>query len=295
MAQIDLSVLAFSALRKRFFTANGKPIEFDLRDKRNTQDDPFDVEIYETLRAGIGNDVEMVRAPGPLVSPDMVILRPSLCAGKSQIELRSNSMALMAIEVKKVERGSNGQVARASGMDYNSTPPCGTVRAYDASGRPVEMRGFYLFVCLEAGSKPGTNKISALVLCDGDLLNADFKYYTDVTGERTKDIGVGTYGDGANRNRPMVIFANPLGASFLDKNTTLIHHADDLASGSVVKVGTIERTEIIGGRRITFCCYRDSADAGKTFAEVDPFPSPKNRSEKTSGRGRFTLPIRVSN
>ena len=122
---------------------------------------------------------------------------------------------MMGIEVKKLERGQDGKIARASGLDYNSTPPCGAIRVYDASGQPLDMRGFYLFVCLERGKRVGTNWLSALALCDGNALNADFDYYLAVAGERSKEIGVGTYGDGANRNRPMVIFANPLGSRLL--------------------------------------------------------------------------------
>lgn len=290
----DLAAIAFRALRSRFFDERGQPIEFELRDKRNTQDDPFDVEVCDTLRRAVTGDIQCVSAPGPLVSPDMALLRPSLCSGKSHEALRADSTALIAIEVKKLERGENGQIARASGLDYNTTPPCGTVRVYDKLGQSVDMRGFYLFVCLEKGSRTGTSRLTALALCDGDILNADYKYYIDITGERTKDIGVGTYGDGANRNRPMVIFANPLGARILDRAVTLVHRSDQLAINSLVKVGAIERTAIIGGKRVKFHCYRDRRDAGAEFAVVDPFPNPKNRSEKTVGRGRFSLPFSIS-
>jgi hypothetical protein len=289
----DLSVIAFHALRRRFFDDQGRPITFDLRDKRNTQDDPFDVEVYDTIRAAAAEDISSVRAPGPLVSPDMALVRPASCAGKSREQLRNDSTALVAIEVKKLERSPNGQVGRASGLDYNSTPPCGTVRVYDRAGAPVDMRGFYLFACLESGETPGSNRVTALALCDGDLLNADFKYYTDITGQRSKDIGVGTYGDGANRNRPMVIFGNPLGAIVLDRAVTLVHRSADLATDTLVRVGTISRKEAIEGHLITFTCYRDRRDTVREFEAVDPFPSPKNRSAQTSGRGRFTLPIRL--
>ena len=52
---------------------------------------------------------------------------------------------------------------------------------------------------------------------------------SSLAGERTKEIGLGTYGDGANRNRPMVIFANPLGSDVLDRKITLVHERRDLA------------------------------------------------------------------
>ena len=53
--------------------------------------------------------------------------------------------------------------------------------------------------------------ITAFALVDGNLLNEDFDLYLGVTGERTKRIGLGTFADGADRARPMLIFGNPLG------------------------------------------------------------------------------------
>jgi len=291
----DLSVVAFEALHARFFNERGEAIEFDLRDKRNTQDDPFDVEVFETLERRVASDIRCVRAPGPLVSPDMALFRPAVCSGQDRGALRNDSNAIIGLEVKKLERAAGGAIARASGLDYNSTPPCGTIRGYDSVGHPLDMRGFYLFVCLERGRAVGTNKITALALCDGDLLNADFKYYTDITGERSKDVGVGSYGDGANRNRPMVIFANPLGAGVLDHKVTLVHRDPTLESDMLTAVGTIARTEAVSGRRVEFTCYRRGrVGRAVPFNLVDPFPSPK-RSERTSGRGRFTVPIRLAN
>ena len=68
-----------------------------------------------------------------------------------------------------------------------------------------------MFVCLEQA--PGTENVmlSALALVDGNVLNEDFALYLSVTGERTKRIDLGTFSDGADRNRPMLIFSNPLG------------------------------------------------------------------------------------
>jgi hypothetical protein len=215
----DLSVEVFKVLRNAFFDEHGKALEFALPPKRNTQDDPFDRHVIALLEARLPDDISCVSAPGPLVSPDMALIRKQTARELTAEKLRADATAAIGLEVKKLERGSNGQIARASGLDYNSTPPCGTIRVYDAGGKPVDIRGFYLFVCLENGSAEGHYRLSALALCDGDVLNADFKYYIDITGERSKDIGVGTFGDGANRNRPMVIFANPLGANCLEHRT----------------------------------------------------------------------------
>lgn len=287
----DLAVLAFQALRNRFFDEAGHPVDFVLRDKAQTQDDPFDVEVAQSIERAIPDDVRCLRASGPLVSPDMALVRPVDCANLSRQELRNDSCAAVGIEVKKLERTPQGSISRASGLDYNSTPPCGTIRVYDSLSKAVDMRAFYLFVCMEAGQSQGTRRLTAMALCDGDVLNADFAYYISITGERSKDIGVGTYGDGANRNRPMVIFANPLGASVLDHKVTLVHRETNLANPLVRRVGTITRTAAIDGRSLTFTCYRDCRDDLSEFDLNNPFPTPLNRTERTSGRGRFSLPI----
>jgi hypothetical protein len=289
----DLSVIAFLALRRAFFDDAGRPTDFDLRDKRNTQDDPFDVMVHDILSQAEGDDVTCVRAPGPLISPDMAFVRPAKAKSVGRTGVRDDTTVALAVEVKKLERAANGAVARASGLDYNSTPPCGTVRVYDASGQTVDLPGFYLFVCLEPGQQSGSSRVTAMALCDGNLLNADFKYYIDITGERTKAIGVGSYGDGANRNRPMVIFANPLGAGVLDHAATLVHRRHDLATDDLRQVGAIRRTDVTSSREVVFTCYRSAADAQVNIDTLDPFPMPK-RSERTSGRGRFNLGIRFT-
>ncbi len=142
--------------------------------------------------------------------------------------------------------------------------------------------------------------MTALALCDGDLLNEDFGYYTSIVGRRSKEIGLGTYGDGANRVRPMIIFSNPLGVAFLDRQSTLIHPRADLETEypALCQVGVIERTvpsESTPGIR-SFHCYRDRRDTvedANPFHERDPFPTPQ-RSKKTVPRGRFIIGIRPS-
>lgn len=178
-------------------------------------------------------------------------------------------------------------------MDYNTTPPCGTVRVYDSSGVALDIRGFYLFVCQEAvRNQSGKYQLSALVLCDGNLLNEDFNYYLSIVGERTKEIGLGTYGNGANRTRPMLIFSNPLSAPQLDHNVSLIHSRNDLERyiPQLRQVGIIKRTMQRGDIKM-FYCYRLADDIPKDhrqFELLDPFPLPA-RTEKTQPRGRFRL------
>lgn len=106
-----------------------------------------------------------------------------------------------------------------------------------------------------------------------------------------------TYADGANRNRPMIIFSNPLGISFLDHHSTLIHSRDDLEAThpGLRSIGVIERTvpgEPNPGIR-SFHCYRDRRDVpanAEVFRIRDPFPTPR-RTEKTVARGRFIVDI----
>ena len=297
----DLSVEVFLSLCQHFYYPNETPKSFRLRQKRNTQDDPLDEYICGVLENTLQNDITVAKAPGPLVTPDMVIHRPVLCNTISRENLSVDSTAIIGLEVKKLQRGSSGSVARASGMDYNTTPPCGTIRIHDRRLEALDVRGFYLFVCQEEiHGTLGTYKITGLVLCDGNMLNEDFSYYLSVVGKRAKQIGQGTFGDGANRVRPMLIFANPLGAKFLDHNSTLIHPRIDLQSDhpDISRVGCLERT-VSGDKNSAtrvFHCYRDRSNhaervqQGVPFQYIDPFPVPR-RSKETVRRGRFIIDV----
>ena len=314
----DLSVEVFLALRQRFFDTGAIPKPYPLRGKRNTQDDPLDEYICQVLEADLRSNVK-VEVSGPLVTPDLVVHRPTACNQASRAELRTSPERVVGLEVKKLERGASGRIARASGLDYNTTPPCGTVRVYDLDGAALDIKGCYLFVCQESVPEaPQTYRLSALALCDGNLLNEDFDYYLSIVGPRSKEIGVGTYGDGANRVRPMLIFSNPLSARFLDHQATLIHVRADLEAEypSLLRVGTIERSipsKDSVGRSVPhtiaeynssgenhlqariFHCYRArhdmAVDPGGTFHERNPFPTPQ-RSERTTSRGRFVISVR---
>jgi hypothetical protein len=179
-------------------------------------------------------------------------------------------------------------------MDYNTTPPCGTVRVYDADDLPLDIRGFYLFVIQENVSDK-KYLISASALCDGNILNEDFDLYLKITSQREKEIGLGTYGDGANRNRPMLIFSNPLGASELDHSATLVNRDTSASADSRLRlVYRIIRTTSNGEPR-EFFGYRKSNDVPSDWQEqvlTDPFPQPTSRVSATQARGKFRLPIR---
>ena len=291
-----IAVEAFRSLRRAFFGHDGSPLSFELPPKGNSQDDPLDRFIARDVLSLIPG-LTVVEAPGPLTTPDMVAYRPSRLKGKPGEAEILDSSTIVGIEVKKLERTRGGSVARPSGLDYNTTPPCGKVRVYDAARQPVDIRGFYLFVCLEDGDGEGTSKLTSLALADGDLLNADFELYLRIVGERQKAIGLGTYGDGADRQRPMLIFANPLGAPELDRCVSLIHRSPLLESETedLRKVYEIRRTAKAGLAE-AFSCYRFPQDTpGDPQCEllVDPFPTPK-RDERTRPRGRFVLPFEVA-
>lgn len=296
MSMSCITVEAFRSLRRTFFDLDGSPLSFELPPKGNSQDDPLDRFLARevlTLVPGL----TVLEAPGPLTTPDLVSYRPSsLDSRRGEAEIL-DSATIVGIEVKKLERTRGGTVARASGLDYNTTPPCGKVRVYDAAHQPVDIRGFYLFVCLEEGEGEGTSKLTSLALADGDLLNADFELYLRIVGERQKAIGLGTYRDGADRQRPMLIFANPLGAPELDGYVNLIHRSPSLESETedLRKVYEIRRTAQAGLAE-AFSCYRFRRDVpDDTACEllVDPFPTPE-REARTQPRGKFVLPFQIA-
>lgn len=288
--------MAFLALRARFFGNTTASIPFGLRDKRNTQDDPFDEFLATDVLANL-KGITCVKASGPLITPDMVLYRPDACEDAGHDELADDLNRIVGIEVKKLERTAQGGVARASGLDYNTTPPCGRMRVYDAAGKSVDIRGFYLFVCVErAPDNEGKLVLTAMCLVDGNVLNDDFDLYLSITGEREKRIGLGTYGDGADRTRPMLIFSNPLGAQEFDGASTLIHPDDAVPTTEphLKLTHRLSRTVPDDGTR-SFSCYRLRSDVSHDWQVtdlVDPFPTP-TRDSRTRQRGRFKLPFCV--
>lgn len=138
--------------------------------------------------------------------------------------------------------------------------------------------------------------LTALCLVDGNALNEDFELYLSITGERQKRIGLGTYGDGADRARPMLIFANPLGAREFDGLPILIHPDEDVPRKEPdLQLAYRLRRSVSEGTTRRFYCYRRRSDAPEGWSItqlVDPFPTP-DREARTRPRGRFRLPFRV--
>jgi len=286
----NLALKTFRILRNLFFDEAGNPVCFTLREKRNTQDDPFDEYLASTLAQDLPqHGASCQKSSGPLISPDMAVY--SLLITPQDDDLENNPDKVIGIEVKKLERGANGRIARATGLDFNSTPPCGRVKIYTADDTPLIVKSFYLFACLEQNTA-GQYFVSAMTLCDGSILNDDFELYSQITGSREKGINLGTYGDGANRNRPMLIFSNPLGASILDHKITLISGLD--LSDEVCNIKTawkFIRKDSTGTDRLfyTYMDERDLADEHVVTTVREPFPTPQNRVSETQGRGKFRL------
>ena len=187
----------------------------------------------------------------------MVLYRSDLNDGPARRTTELTTGSIIGLEVKKLERTKQGTVARASGLDYNTTPPCGQMRIYDENDASLDIRGFYLFVCIEPDQLDSRRSLcTGLVLADGNVLNDDFELYLAITGERAKRIGLGTYGDGMDRARPMTVFANPLGVTAFDRAVTLIHADADLESNDsgLQMVYEILRSVPGDGNR-RFYCY----------------------------------------
>ncbi|HFD38962.1 MAG TPA: hypothetical protein ENJ31_03815 [Anaerolineae bacterium] len=111
MNHSNLVADAFAVLRRSFFDEQARPIPFDLRPKRNTQDDPLDEYIAQLLKQGL-TDALCRRASGPLINPDMVLYRPALCSGAARSDLADDTTRIVALEVKKLERTADGNRRR---------------------------------------------------------------------------------------------------------------------------------------------------------------------------------------
>lgn len=291
----DMALAVFTVLRKEFFSAALKPKPFGLRDKENTQDDPLDEHIATRVAERVGKSITVVPATGPLISPDMVVATPEGVREIRETEDELGTSEAVGVEVKKLQRSEAGRIARPGGIDYNTTPPSKTISVF-YEGNRIDLPGFYLFVCLE-GAGRRRYRVSAFALCDGGVLNEDVKLYKEKTGVRQKTIDLGSYGDGLDRERPMFVFANPLGWSVLDNAATLIHRRDDLEeSGLVRRIGRIERTNPKKPRRgsSTYFAYRlakDVAGDEAAFDVTNPFPAVEKRLATTQARGRFVLDL----
>jgi hypothetical protein len=172
----------------------------------------------------------------------------------------------------------------------------GTI-CYTAWAGPITIGHFdsILGHCSSAlAMKPEGVLATALALVDGSVLNDDFSLYLTIVGRREKEIGLGSYGDGANRNRPMLIFSNPLGVRELDFCATLVHPSPQLEE-SVPELRLVHRLKRTRTDKsvASFFCYRWTHDVPPDWEItelLDSFPTPI-RQARTVQRGRFKLPF----
>ncbi|MGH3282376.1 MAG: hypothetical protein ACRDNW_25020 [Trebonia sp.] len=175
-------------LAAEFRHPNGDPIPFTLRDKRQTQDDPFDEHVARILKQRLPNQVRVFVSGKPLVSPDLVIAGHEearfLMEGGTELDSRH----IIGVEVKKLN-WSRSKAVRSTGMDYNSTPPCSRIRVDAVTGAPLHIAAFYLYVILRPQAERFV--VDSLALVSGALLNEDTQLYDAVTGVRKKSAGAG--------------------------------------------------------------------------------------------------------
>ncbi|MCP2325245.1 hypothetical protein HDA40_003752 [Hamadaea flava] len=247
--------------------------------------------MSDVLSRRLPQGILVITSGKPLVSPDLVVARPEetrlLIAGGTDLDARR----IVAVEVKKVNSDASGRAARSTGIDYNSTPPAATVKVESAAGNLLRVPAFYLFVVLLPHGEDQV--VQTLALVTGSALNQDIQLYDDATGVRQKSIGLGTFGDGLDRQRPMFVFANPLGWPWLTGEATLLHDRSDLAEEqNLVRVREVERTAKDGTVH-TFWCYRLRRGVPDiTGPKVsEPFPTPANRKTETTPRGRFQVKL----
>lgn len=101
----NLALMTFKILRNLFFDEVGNPVCFTLREKRNTQDDPFDEYLASALAQALPHyGAGCQKSSGPLISPDMAVYNLLLTHQDDNIE--NNPDKIIGIEVKSsnVER-----------------------------------------------------------------------------------------------------------------------------------------------------------------------------------------------
>lgn len=289
----DLGGAVFAALAAEFYMPGGEPIAFNLRDKRQTQDDPFDEHVGIVLKQRLPDEMRVFLSGKPLVSPDLVVARPEetrvLLHGGGELDSRH----IIGIEVKKLDWAASG-IGRRSGMDYNSTPPCATVKIEADNGRLLRVAAFYLYVVLRPIAD-GQIAVNSLALVSGAALNEDVNLYDEITGIRQKKIGIGSYGDGIDRQRPMLVFANPLGWPWLVGHATLLHPTQGLESEQNLKMRRRMYRITREGESREFFCYRIAGEMPEGLEPdiIEPFPTPANRKTETIQRGRFSISLAV--
>ena len=84
-------------------------------------------------------------------------------------------------------------------MDFNTTPP---MRHDQGLQQPLSKDRDSRFLCVRCRRDHRRQEaVTTLTLVDGDAINSDKALYDVAVSPRTKEIDLGAYGDGMNRQR----------------------------------------------------------------------------------------------
>ena len=241
------------------------------------QDDPFDLFVEEKL-----SRLSSARG-GKNTSPDIILTQGNWADVVERGTVRDIPVILPVVGVEnKVVRKEPRKNARVSSLDYNSTPPTPWMKV-SRGGKGVFVEACYLFGILSEKNTDGERRLEGVTIVPGELLNANANLYMQVTGSRTKEIGLGTHKDIANRNRPMFVGPNPLSCEKLQSIFSFFHTRSDLSDDFPhwKKIGTMVRNSD------TYYCYSSTSqeDIGELKIKL------QKSSPSTSKRGFVEVPL----
>jgi hypothetical protein len=241
------------------------------------QDDPFDLFVEEKL-----SRLSSARG-GKNTSPDIILTQGNWTDVVERGTVRDIPVIVPVVGVEnKVVRKELGKNARVSSLDYNSTPPTPWMKV-SRGGKEVFVEAFYLFGILSEKNTDGERRLEGVTIVPGKLLNASAGLYMLVTGSRTKEIGLGTHKDIANRNRPMFVGPNPLSCEKLQSIFSFFHTRSDLSDDFPhwKKIGTMVRNSD------KYYCYSSTSqeDIGELKIKL------QKSKTSTSKRGFVEVPL----
>lgn len=241
------------------------------------QDDPFDLFVEEKL-----SRLSSARG-GKNTSPDIILTQGNWTDVVEKGHVDNIPVILPVVGVEnKVVRKEPGKNARVSSLDYNSTPPTPWMKV-SRGGKEVFVEACYLFGILSEKNTDGERRLEGVTIVPGELLNGNAILYMRATGSRTKEIGLGTHGDIANRNRPMFVGPNPLSCEKLQSIFSFFHKRSDLSDyfPHWKKIGTMVRNSD------TYYCYSSTSqeDIGELKIKL------QKSKTSTSKRGFVEVPL----
>ena len=249
-------------------------------DRVDTQDDAFDSFVVEQI-----SDILSCVTGGKNSSPDIVITDGDWDAIKTDKQM----LILPAVGIEnKVVRKNPPANLRLASLDYNTTPPTPFMKVM-RGGTEGYVEACYLFGILSEKNRDGERRLESACLVPGEMLNETMELYNKITGTRSKEIGLGSYKDLVNRNRPMVVGPNPLSCeellgkfTFFHPNSDLFAPASDTVRSKWKRIGFMTRKEK------NWYCYStsDQDSVGELTIHVG------KSTTRTSSRGLVEIPIR---